>query len=49
MKKQFKDWIADGNVVKIDNFYSTQCSNYRNRFKTLDELFKFFKKEFFKK
>jgi hypothetical protein len=46
MKSQFKQWIKDGNVIKIDGCYSTQDAQYRNRFKTLDELYKYFLKEF---
>ena len=46
MKKQFKAWIEDGNVIRIDGCYNTQDSKYRKRFKTLDELYKYFKKEF---
>ena len=46
MKKQFKAWIEDGNVISIDGCYTTQDSQYSNRFKTLDELYKYFKKEF---
>ncbi len=44
--KQFNEWINDGNVVKIDGFYSTQCSLYRNRFATKRELFRYFRKEY---
>ena len=46
MKKQFKAWIEDGNVVKIDGKYSTQDSCYTNRIKSLRELYKYFLKEF---
>ena len=46
MKKRFNDWLNDGNVIIIDGCYSTQDAQYRNRFKTLEELYKYFKKEF---
>lgn len=46
MIKQFNEWMQDGNVIIIDGCYSTQDAQYCNRFKTLDELYKYFKKEF---
>lgn len=44
--KEFKHWIADGNVIKIDGYYSTQDAQYRNRIKNKSELYKYFIKEF---
>ena len=46
MRKQFNEWIKDGNVIKIDGYYSTQDSQYCNRIETIKELYKYFKKEF---
>ena len=45
--KQFKEWMEDGNVSKNnDGTYSTQDAQYRNKLKDLNELKKYFKKEF---
>jgi len=44
---EFQEWKADGNVVKNpDGTYSTQDAQYRNKLKNLNELRKYFKKEF---
>ena len=46
-EEQFQEWIADGNVVEnADGTYSTQDAQYRNKLKNLNELRKYFKKEF---
>ena len=45
-KQDFKDWFSDGNVVKFKNGYSTQCSQYKNRYKTIKHLYKYFLTEF---
>ena len=45
--KHFKEWMEDGNVSKNnDGTYSTQDAQYRNKLKDLNELKKYFKKEF---
>ncbi len=44
--KEFNDWIANGNVVIINGYYSTQDTQYRNRIKNKKELYKYFIKEF---
>ena len=45
-KEEFKEWFQDGNVVKFKNGYSTQDSQYKNRFKTIKQLYKYFLTEF---
>lgn len=45
-KKEFKKWFNDGNVALFDDGYSTQCSQYTNRFKKISQLYKYFLKEF---
>jgi hypothetical protein len=45
-KEQFIEWVNDGNVSKFDDGYSTQCSQYTNRFKKISQLYKYFLKEF---
>jgi hypothetical protein len=45
--KHFKHWMEDGNVSKNnDGTYSTQDAQFRNKLKNLNELKKYFKKEF---
>ena len=46
MRELFKQWIADGNVIKFNDGYGTQDALYRNRLKDKKELYKYFKKEF---
>jgi len=43
----FDAWIADGNASIIDNAWSTQDSQWSNRFDTKAELFGYYLKEFF--
>ncbi len=45
-KQMFFEWMDDGNVVKFDDGYATQDALYRNRLKTLKNLYKYFLKEF---
>jgi len=45
-KGAFCLWQAGGNVIHFTDGYSTQCSQYGNRFRTLRELYKYFLKEF---
>jgi hypothetical protein len=45
--KEFNEWIADGNVVTINGYYSTQDAQYKNRLKSKRELYKYFVREFF--
>jgi len=43
----FKDWMEDGNVIEWEeNVYSTQDAQYSNRLKGMDELRKYYRKEF---
>ena len=43
----FQEWMDDGNVIEQSKgVYSTQDAQYRNRLKGLDELRKYFRKEF---
>jgi DNA-binding transcriptional MerR regulator len=46
-EQSFKEWMTDGNVAEEEkDVYSTQDSQYRNRLKGMDELRKYFRKEF---
>lgn len=45
-EQSFKEWMEDGNVHKFEDGYSTQDAQWSNRLKGLDELRKYFKKEF---
>ncbi len=43
----FKEWMDDGNVIEFEKgVYSTQDAQYSNKLKGMDELRKYFKKEF---
>lgn len=42
---RMKEWLADGNVIIIDGFYATQCSQYTNRL-TLRQLVQYYLKEY---
>jgi hypothetical protein len=46
MEERFKEWLSDGNVIVIDGYFTTQCSLYTNRFKTMKQLYQYFKKEY---
>lgn len=43
---EFIEWKEDGNVHLFSDGYSTQDSQWRNRFESLAELYKYFVKEF---
>lgn len=45
-EQSFQEWIKDGNVHKFEDGYSTQDAQWRNRLKGLDELRKYYRKEF---
>ena len=46
-QESFDFWIEDGNVIEVEkDVYSTQDAQYTNRLKGLDELRKYFRKEF---
>ena len=46
--KEFEEWFEDGNVIEVEhNVYSTQCHQYNNRIKGLDNLYDWFIKEFY--
>jgi predicted ABC-type ATPase len=45
-EQSFQEWMEDGNVHKFEDGYSTQDAQWRNRLKGLDELRKYFRKEF---
>ena len=45
-KESFFEWMNDGNVIKFADGYATQDAQYRNRLKTLKDLYKYFLKEF---
>ena len=42
----FKDWVDDGNVIKLRGGFSTQDSQYTNRLKSEKELLRYFMKNF---
>lgn len=43
----FKEWMEDGNVIEWEKgVYSTQDAQYSNRLKGMDELRKYYRKEF---
>ncbi len=46
MKDSFDVWIEDGNVIKFEDGYATQDTQYCNRLKDEKELYKYFIKEF---
>lgn len=43
---RFKQWVDDGNVIKLRGGFATQDAQYRNRLKTEKDLLKYFMKEF---
>lgn len=43
---EFKEWLDDGNVIKLEDGYATQCAQYQNRLKTRVDLYEYFIKEF---
>mgnify|MGYP000551218018 CR=1 FL=1 len=46
-EESFKEWMDDGNVISFEkDVYSTQDAQYRNRLKGMDELRRYFRKEF---
>lgn len=45
-EQSFKEWMEDGNVHKFEDGYSTQDAQWSNRLTGLDELRKYFRKEF---
>jgi hypothetical protein len=46
-ESSFKEWMDDGNVVEFEKgVYSTQDAQYSNRLKGMDELRRYFRKEF---
>ena len=45
-EQSFKEWMEDGNVHKFEDGYSTQDAQWSNRLKGLDELRRYFRKEF---
>ena len=46
-EESFKEWMDDGNVVEFEtDVYSTQDAQYSNKLKGMDELRKYFRKEF---
>jgi hypothetical protein len=45
--EDFNEWMEDGNVIKNpDGTYSTQDANFRNRIESLEDLKKYYKREF---
>lgn len=47
MNKQFFfEWLNDDNVIKFSDGYATQDAQYCNRLKTIQDLYKYFLKEF---
>ena len=46
IRQAFSEYIADGNACMIDGQWSTQESMWTARFKTKQELFIYFKREY---
>ena len=46
LKTEFNDWIEDGNVTKINGYFSTQDSQWRNQIKSEKDLFKYYVQQF---
>ena len=47
IEEDFVAWIIDGNAIKNpDGTYSTQDSMYKNRLASIDELKRYFYKEY---
>lgn len=44
--KEFLKWLNSDNVIKMADGYTTQDAQYRNRLKTKEDAFAYFKKEF---
>ena len=44
--KEFLKWLNSDNVIKMKDGYTTQDALYRNRLKTREDAFTYFKKEF---
>lgn len=47
IRQAFSEYIADGNACMIDGQWSTQESMWTARFKTKNELFNYFKREYY--
>ena len=47
-QEQFNEWMEDGNVIKLDDGYSTQDAQYTNRLKDKSALKRYFYNEFIK-
>ena len=47
-QEQFNAWKEDGNVIKLEDGYSTQDAQYTNRLKDMSALKRYFYKEFIK-
>ncbi len=45
-KEMFWEWFNDDNVIEFSNGYATQDAQYCNRLKTIQDLYKYFLKEF---
>jgi hypothetical protein len=46
IKKEFKEWMNDGNVVKINGTFRTQDAQYKNRIADMKALMAYYIKEF---
>jgi hypothetical protein len=46
VKKEFKEWMNDGNVVKINGTFRTQDAQYKNRIADMKALKAYYIKEF---
>jgi hypothetical protein len=46
LKTDFNDWIENGNVIKINGYFSTQDSLWRNKIKSEKDLFKYYVEQF---
>ena len=46
IEKRFNDWVKEGNVTKINGYFSTQDTLWRNQIKSKKQLFRYFITEF---
>lgn len=42
VNNEFLGWIANGNVIHINDYYTTQCCQYNNRIETIEKLYEYF-------
>ena len=45
-KEAFIEWVNDGNVVSVQGGFATQDAMYKNRLRSMADLYNYFQKEF---